>query len=177
MKLLLDANVLFSAVLRDLFLTLCENEIVSLFWSAEILDETTRNLQRRIGVSAKSTEKLVRAINTYFPDAMVAGYEPLIEKMKNHPGDRHVAAAASAIGADVIVSNNLKHFKNLPQGIRAATPDEILLEIHAVAPTKIVRTLRKRSEELKRPPMAWDEYLAVLGKSVPRFAARLRDDG
>jgi predicted nucleic acid-binding protein len=47
----------------------------------------------------------------------VTGHEPLIAAMKNDEKDRHVVAAAVKAGAQVIVTSNLKHFRELPEGI------------------------------------------------------------
>jgi len=41
-----------------------------------------------------------------FPEACVAGYEPLAANLTNDPGDRHVLAAAIAGEARVIVTTN-----------------------------------------------------------------------
>ena len=45
-----------------------------------------------------------------FPDAAVTGHESLIEAMTNDTADRHVLAAAITVGADVIVTDNVRHF-------------------------------------------------------------------
>jgi predicted nucleic acid-binding protein len=42
---------------------------------------------------------------------MVEVPEGLAKVMTNHPGDRHVLAAAVTAKADIIVTSNLKHFK------------------------------------------------------------------
>jgi predicted nucleic acid-binding protein len=46
----------------------------------------------------------------FFPDSMVASYQPLVAQMTNHPKDRHVLAAAVASRADYLVTFNLKDF-------------------------------------------------------------------
>jgi hypothetical protein len=38
----------------------------------------------------------------HFADAWVTDYEPLIDRMNNHPKDRHVLAAAVKCGASLI---------------------------------------------------------------------------
>ncbi len=50
-------------------------------------------------------------INDSVPDCLVSGYEPLIDGLKlPDPDDRHVLAAANTASAQVIVTNNLRHF-------------------------------------------------------------------
>jgi len=46
----------------------------------------------------------------HFGDAWVTGCEPLIDRMNNHPKDRHVLAAAVKCGASVIVTYNKRDF-------------------------------------------------------------------
>jgi hypothetical protein len=54
-------------------------------------------------------DRLRSLMNTAVRDCLVSGYEPLIEGLKlPDPGDRHVLAAAIKIGAQVIVTRNLK---------------------------------------------------------------------
>jgi hypothetical protein len=43
-RVLLDANVLVQAQVRDLFLRLAEAELIDIRWNAQILDETRRTL-------------------------------------------------------------------------------------------------------------------------------------
>ena len=59
---------------------------------------------------------------------MLTGHERHIDQMRNHPGDRHVAAAALEAGAHLIVTQNLKDFREHPAGIGAVSPDAFLLQ-------------------------------------------------
>ena len=50
-------------------------------------------------------------MNAAIPDILVTGYEPLIEVVDlPDADDRHVLAAAVKANAQVIVTENLKHF-------------------------------------------------------------------
>jgi hypothetical protein len=63
------------------------------------------------------------------PEALVTSYDGLIPNMKNDEADRHVLAAAVTAGADVIVTENIKHFPIAacePFGIEIQTADEFL---------------------------------------------------
>ena len=89
----LDACVLLPAPLRDTLLRLAEPPRLYLpRWSEEIL--AFRNLERRIGLSKAKTAYLAGQLRKHFADSWVVGYEPLIDRMGNHPKDRHVLAAA-----------------------------------------------------------------------------------
>jgi hypothetical protein len=101
----LDACVLVPAPLRDTLLRLAEHPRLYLpRWTEAIIDETVRNLQSRIGLPAEKTAYLVDQMRKHFADAWVTGYEPLMDRMNNHPKDRHVLAAAVKCGASVIVT-------------------------------------------------------------------------
>ena len=71
-----------------------------------------------------------RLMTENVPDAMVTGYETLIDGFKlPDANDRHVLAAAIHGGASVIVTWNLKHFPTKalkPHGVAAQSPDNFL---------------------------------------------------
>ena len=57
------------------------------------------------GEDARLIEKRISTMTTYFPDAMIDGYESLIPTMTCDPKDRHVLAAAVRGGAEVLVTS------------------------------------------------------------------------
>ncbi len=63
-------------------------------WSKDIVLETVRTLETKLGVTLAQTAHLVRELKLYFADAWVEGYEPLISAMTNHAKNRHVLVAA-----------------------------------------------------------------------------------
>lgn len=100
---LLDANVLYPAYLRDALLRLAEAEVYQVRWSRQILDELSRNvLQRNPDLPEENMERLVKTMEGAFPEAMVTGHETLIPSMTNDPKYRHVLAAAIRGRADVV---------------------------------------------------------------------------
>jgi len=136
-KVVLDANVLFPFTLRDTLLRAAADDFFQLYWSQQILDEMERNLVATGRVTNAQASKLRNAMTSHFPEAMVTGHEPLIHGMPNDEKDRHVAAAAVKAGARLIVTNNLKDFRVLPDETEAQSPDEfedILRGLAKVAP-------------------------------------------
>ncbi len=176
-KVLLDACVLANAGVSDLFLRLSEAPRLLLpKWSAEILDETTRTHVRRLNWSAGLSDSWRAAVEEYFPEAMVADYGHLVNQVINDPKDRHVLAAAIRVGADLIVTFNLKDFPKdalAPWNIEAVHPQDYLLTLYGMAPQIVVQKLndiaRDREEELV-------ERVLLLGKSLPNFTAHLIED-
>jgi hypothetical protein len=92
---ILDACVLVQAAVRDTLLRLFEQRLFLARWTDEIIEETVRTLQQRLGRTSEQTDYLVNELRTYFPDAWVEqGYRELVPMMTNHEKDRHVLAAA-----------------------------------------------------------------------------------
>ncbi len=98
-------------------------------WSPGIFSELERTLAK-FGYSSAQIERRVTRMNQAFPEAMVTGYEDLIDSMKCDSKDRHVPACAVKAGAHSIVSNNKKHFPKEglePYGIDCLTAREFFL--------------------------------------------------
>src|SRR5947209_12072704 len=134
-----DANVLYRAPLRDLFIRLAQAGLVRARWTDMIHDEWLRNVLK--DNPHLSPERLARTrtlMNEAVRDCLVTGYEDLIESLTlPDPDDRHVLAAAIRADAEVIVTFNLKDF---PAGVLASYnveamhPGDFLLALLAVAP-------------------------------------------
>lgn len=144
-------------------------------WSAQILDEMTRNLVSSGAMPADKAKRLRAIMEREFPEAEVAGHEHLIAAMKNHEKDRHVAAAAVKSSAQVITTSNLKDFGDLPEGIEAQSPDIFLGNLFDLDPESFIELLREQASDLINPPMIFEELLARLARVVPDLVAAVRD--
>lgn len=110
-KVLLDACVLVPMHLRNLLLSLAQEEFFDPIWSDNILQETQRALRDDIpGMTAEKAAEQVQRMRIAFPHAEVTGHEGLIRAMTNHRKDRHVLAAAVKGGADLLVTANVRDF-------------------------------------------------------------------
>ena len=171
LKAVLDANVLFPFSLRDTLLRAAASGFFQLHWSEVILEETTRNLVATGRVTQEQARRLYDAMTAHFPEAMVVGYEPLIATMPNQEKDRHVAAAAVAAEAQVIVTNNLKDFRLLPAGIVAKSPDTFLTELLEFDAEGMVELIRAQARAHRKPARSMEELLRGLAKTAPHFSA------
>ena len=166
----LDANVLIPAPLRDTLLRLAEHPRLYVpRWSEEIIAETVRNLQHRIGLSTEKTDYLVTQLRKHFADSWVHGFERLVAGMDNHPKDRHVLAAAVKCGAQVIVTYNKRDFPSAatdPWGIEVQGPSTFLKYLYDLEPSIVFDKLREQARDLGR---TLPEQLAVLRKAAPAF--------
>lgn len=176
----LDANVLYPALLRDVLLSLAEADLYSAKWSAHIRDEWTRSLLRnRPGIEDKIAAA-AQAMEEAIPDCLVSGYEHLIEGLKlPDPDDRHVLAAAIAGHADAIVTWNEKDFPKEvldPFGIEVQTPDEFVLNQLMLEKVTALATLKRMRERWARPQYGAAAMVALFEiRGLPQTAAHLRD--
>ncbi|WP_431942837.1 PIN domain-containing protein [Micromonospora marina] len=180
---LLDANVLVPNALRDTLLRVAEADFYRPLWSQDVLAETRRTILRlRPDIAPTRLDSMFADMNRAFSDALVAGYEPLIDGMTNHEGDRHVLAAAVIGRADVIVTNNLKHFPAAavdPLNIEILKPDRFLCLQYDLAPSLMVDVIKRQSADTGRSPgkpsLSLDELLQFLGGAgAPNFVEHIQ---
>lgn len=167
----LDADVLFPMVLRDTLLRAAAAGCFRLHWSSRIRDEVTRNLIDPYGMEGAKAIALWALMEEVFPEAEVGGWEALEPTMRNHPKDRHVAAAAATIGAQIIVTSNIRDFADLPAGVEAMTPDQFLSVLLETAPVALISALRVQAAGYRRPPMSAAELVQQLAALAPTFSA------
>ena len=175
----LDSDILFQLPLRDTLLRAAENGIYEPRWSQKILDDTTRNLVNKGRSTELGVVRLQQNLKAYFPEAMVEVPEELIERMTNHPGDRHVAAAAVMANATVIVTFNLRHFPEdslTPWRIEAVRPDVFLNQLYENSAAALLEIISQQAAALKNPPVSVTELLAKLSSQVPEFVNKIREN-
>jgi predicted nucleic acid-binding protein len=170
----LDANVLFPFTLRDTLLRAAAGALYQLRWSAQILDEMTRNLVSTGTMTEDRANRLRAIMEREFPEAEVTGYQHLIDAMPNDPKDRHVVAAAVKAGAKLITTANMKDFAALPNGVEAQSPDEFLCNLFDLDPGGFEELLREQAADLVKPPMTFDELIERLARVVPEFVDTVR---
>lgn len=166
---LLDACVLYPAPVRDLLIETANTHVYRARWSDHIHEEWISNVLKN---NAKATpEALARTrtlMNDAVPDALISGYEPLINSIiLPDTNDRHVLAAAIVGRADVIVTANLKHFPPealSPYGIEAQHPDEFLMHQRDLNPERFLQCVKRIRARLVSPSRTPDEYIESLRK-------------
>ncbi|MDZ4763165.1 MAG: PIN domain-containing protein [Chloroflexota bacterium] len=164
---LLDANLIYPAPLRDIFMQLALEDAFRAKWTADIhrewIDALMREQPHRDRAKLEHTRDLM---DKHVWDALVTGYETLIEALQlPDPNDRHVLAAAIVGRCDVIVTRNLKDFpkKSLEvYGIEAQHPDEFLSDYLKLTPGKFCNALHTVRTRLKNPPYTVEMYLETL---------------
>ena len=173
-RVVVDANVLYPFTLRDTILRAAARGFFQIYWSEQILEETRRNLVANGAATEEQAAYLLATMRRAFPEATVRGYEALIDGMPNDPKDRHVAAAAVKAGAQLVVTNNLKDFASLPEGLEAQSPDAFLESLFDLDHDAMVEAITEQAAALKNPKRTVDEILTALAKEVPEFAKAVR---
>ena len=178
---LYDASVLYPSLIRNLLMYLGTESLVAVRWTDTIHDEWTRNL--RLAQPDLTLERLSyirRLMERALPDAAVSGFEALIPTLTlPDPEDCHVLAAAIQAGADLIVTQNLKHFPALAleeHGIEALTPDALLCRLLDFEPSATRLALEKLRLSFRNPPFDPARFLSRLAEvGLKNTAARLRE--
>jgi hypothetical protein len=176
-----DANVLYRAPLRDLFIRLAQAGLVRARWTETIHDEWLRNvLQDNPQLLPERLARTRTLMNEAVRDCLVTDYEKLIDTLTlPDPDDRHVLAAAIRACAAVIVTYNLADFP--PEtlchfDIEALHPDDFLLGLLDRAPGVVCAAVKRQRESLRNPPKTAEELLATLeGQGLTQAVGRLRE--
>jgi predicted nucleic acid-binding protein len=142
-------------------------------WSADILDELRRTLQR-MGYTPAQAERRIVAMESAFEDASVTGYQGLARTMTNDPKDRHVVAAAVRCGAHAIITHNVKHFPRETveaYDLDILTPDDFLTHQFHFNEELLVEKLVAQAAARR---VSLDGLLDRLERSVPNAVKLLR---
>jgi hypothetical protein len=179
----LDACVLYSAPLRDLWMNLTVQAVFQPKWTAQIQEEWIKSvLENRPDLKREQLERTRQCMERAGRDWEVPEYEPLIPGLAlPDPNDRHVLAAAIASETSVIVTFNLSDFPKAalaPHGICALHPDVFATELLGEDPEGFLAAARIHRAALKNPPKSPDEFLETLrGAGLAKTVAKLRDHG
>lgn len=172
----LDACVLYPAVIRDTLLLAAEAGAYQFRWTDEILLELRRNLVKDRAAPEERVDNMLGDLSQFFGDGRVSGHKRHISTLSNDPKDRHVVAAAIECGAEIVVTENLKDFppEMMPEGIRAVSINHFLAELLERAPSVMIDAVWNQATRKKRPPIPAERVLAAIARVAPEFAAATR---
>jgi predicted nucleic acid-binding protein len=176
-----DANILYPAPLRDLFIRLAQAGLVRARWTETIHDEWSRNvLKDKPHLSAERLTRTRNLMNEAVRDCLVTGHEDLIASLSlPDPDDRHVLAASIRAGATVIVTYNLADFPAAILArfdVEAQHPDDFLGSLLDQEPGMVCAAVKRQRESLRNPPKTALEHLATLeSQGLTQSVSRLRE--
>ena len=171
---LLDASVLHPWVVCELLLRLAERGLYRPAWSAEILDELVESLTRRQPEREERFRRRRERMEAAFAEAMTHQPGRFTSAVPDEvdAGDRHVVAAAFAARADVIVTNNVRHFapdRLAEIGLLVQTADEFLVHQWWLDPEGVGEVLSSMAAATSRPPLTEEQVLESLRRFAPEF--------
>jgi hypothetical protein len=176
----LDASVLYPAQLRNFLMHLARRDLFQARWSSHVHNEWIEALLRnRPDLTATQLYRTRRLMNEHIDDALVNGYEPIIDRLSLPDAkDRHVLAASIHCGAGVIVTVNLRDFPAAvlaTHGVEALHPDSFIRGLLNDRPDDVVAAFRTQQATLKNPPLSREKLLALFERyGLVETAAELR---
>ena len=149
---LLDANVLYGDLQRDLLLSLADEGLYKPLWSEKILDEVEKNLQRNLRIDFRKTRQNMKKA---FPTASVKNFENLESDIAfPDSDDAHVVVAALKSSVDLIISEDLDFVsENLKKyNLDSMRLDQFLvfiIEAYEANAVAVIEAMRKRRNKIK----------------------------
>jgi len=176
----LDASALYPALLRNVLMHLALADLFRARWSDRVQEEwISAPLNVRPDLTHEQLVRIRTLMEAHAGEAVVSGYEHLIEQLTlPDADDRHVLAAAIHGGATVIVTANLRDFPAAAlagHGIVAQHPDAFLHELFKSNPGDVLDALRTLRLDLTNPPRTAVELLSLMeGQNLTASARALR---
>jgi predicted nucleic acid-binding protein len=173
----LDACVLVPMALCDTLLRLGEEPAMYRpLWSEQILTEVAKVLQSEFQRSSEQVSWRLGQMRLAFPEATVRVPAELLKAADCIPDkdDRHVLAAAILGHANVIITQNTKHFPAeclAKFGVLCQTPDEFLIHQYHLSPQIVLDKLDDQGAGIAQSRAFVIESLKVC---VPGFCALLK---
>lgn len=173
----LDACVLYRAVVTDVALSFAEARLVRVAWSEATLDELEAALKRRLPQDKAS--HYVECIRSFQAPAPLTTSESCTAIALPDPSDVHVAALAAQLGAPV-VTYNLQHFPDAalePLDVVAMHSDAFLSDVWEGEPAIAAATIRRVLAKLHNPRRtAADEARLLKAAGMHRLSAHVASE-
>lgn len=178
MKALLDANVLYPTVMREVLLAVAAAGLFQPVWSARILEEWAR-AARKLGPEGEALARGdIALLRRDWPRAEAAAAPGLEARLwLPDAADVHVLAVAIRSGADLIVTENAKDFPRhilAEEGLKRLSCDPFLMDCYARGPdavAKAVEAVRAKAETLSGE--AWTVRALLRKARLPRLGKAL----
>ncbi len=178
MKAVLDANILFPTILREILIDLAGLGLYQPLWSERILAEWRHAAARLSAEQEQVAGAEIALLQARFPaSAMPDDGNRVIDLELPDPADRHVIEAALAGRASLIVTANLRDFPRRMMerlDLRAIHPDAFLLDLHIADPAAVALTVQSVRDKAAR--MGGDMTIAEMLKRsrLPRLSRALK---
>ncbi|MEL6959495.1 MAG: PIN domain-containing protein [Pseudomonadota bacterium] len=178
MRVLIDANVLYPTVMREVVLGCAAHGLFEPKWSPRILEEWAR-AARKIGPEGETIARgEIAQIQARFPKAEVRVPHGLEARLwLPDPADVHVLAAAIGCSADAILTVNAKDFpRNIldEEGLARLDPDGFMITLAERSPQvvqEVGEAVLAEARRLSGEP--WEMRKLMRKARLPRLGKRL----
>ncbi len=154
MRILIDANVLYPTILREIVLGCASAGLFEARWSARIVEEWARAAAKLSPEQEIWARGEAAAANARFPQALVRVPEDLANRLwLPDPNDVHVLAAAIAGHCDAILTMNAQDFPRgllAEEGLQRLDPDNFLLGLADTDRAAVLAVVEASVAEAKR---------------------------
>ena len=178
MRILIDANVLYPTVMREVVLGVARAGVFEPIWSDRILEEWARAAAKLGPDGGAQARSEIGMLAAHWPKARVrpdAGLEARL--WLPDPHDIHVLAAAIAGSAEAIMTVNVKDFPRhilAEEGVARVDPDGYLFQcwqsqpevVEGVAGEVLSEARRLSGEDWQMRPLLKKARLPRLGRAL-----------
>ncbi|SHH31942.1 RSP_2648 family PIN domain-containing protein [Marivita hallyeonensis] len=178
MKVLLDTNVLYPTVMREVLLGVAKAGLFEPLWSGRILEEWRRAAVKLGSEGEAQAAAEIAMVSAAWPKAEVAVPSGLLDRLwLPDVHDVHVLAAAIAGNADLIVTMNAKDFPRgilAEEGLSRSDPDGFLIGLFAAQPetvTSVIDAVHAEAERLSGEE--WDRRKLLKKARLPRLGKKI----
>ncbi len=168
-RVLIDANVLYPTVLREVVLAVAGRGLFAPLWSARLLDEWRHVAARGGDEHAAIAAADIALLRDRWPLAQIAP-DPALEATLSLPdeNDTHVLAAAISGRADLILTRNLRDFppRTLARfGLSRIDPDRFLMAHLERTPDEVLAAVDAIWQRARAFPQSPPTRRALLKKA------------
>ena len=185
---LIDANVLFSVVKREIILSMALDGLLNVRWSETILEEMRKALHRlflkkygNVLDADRNSLRVYNWIKTALPSSIVQGDHsstPIPLELPA-PADLHVLQSAIHCNADIIVTDNIRDFPSSvvkDYGIEVKTADEVIANVINAEWDRSMLIVSRIFNRIHSPMMTFTKFISIweTEHDLVRTADRLR---
>ena len=178
MRMMLDANVLYPTVMREVLIGCAAAGLYEPRWSERVLEEWARAAAKLGPEGELIARGEIAVLKARFPRAETPVPPELLRQYRlPDPDDVHVLAAAVVSSCDAIVTMNAKDFPRgllAEEGLERIDPDGFLLRLQGEAPDQVRGVAENVLVEARR--LSGDDWtMRTLMKKarLPRLGKRL----
>jgi len=177
-RVLIDANVLYPTVMREVVLGVARAGLFRPQWSDRILEEWARAAAKLGPAGEAQARGEIAVLRAHWPGAVVAPAPDIEARLwLPDPADIHVLAVAVAGHSDIVLTENASDFPRhilAEEGLERLGADAFLMRLHgedAARVATVAERVRAEAERLSGAP--WDLRKLLRKARLPRLGKAL----